>query len=38
MLIALGPWKREREKEGEFFLVEDGGHQICYAYIKGLII
>lgn len=35
MLIALGPWKKEREKEGEFFLVEDGGHQICYAYKKG---
>lgn len=36
MLIALGPWKKEREKEGEFFLVEDGGHQICYVYKKGL--
>lgn len=32
------PGKKEREKEGEFFLVEDGGHQICYVYKKGLNI
>lgn len=39
MLIALGPWKKEREKEGEFFLVEDGGHQFFLCVQKrGLIL
>lgn len=38
MLIALGPWKKEREKEGEFFLLKMEDTKFCMLTKKGLNI